>query len=148
MKKPALFLILTFFISIGCTTSDGKKNVENWKSEIMQVEQDFNNMAQDEGLVVAFHHFAANDGVIKRQNKIVKGKIAIQEWYKKDVRPNETLTWKPIFVEVSSSGDLAYTYGNFIFTSIDSTGNKKENTGIFHTVWKRQSNGEWKFVWD
>ncbi len=135
-------------MSIGCTTADTKTNREKWKSEIIQVEKNFNDMAQDKGLTAAFHHFAATDGVIKRQNKIVKGKVAIQEWYKNDVQPNETLTWKPTFVEVSSAGDLAYTYGNFIFTSIDSSGTKKENKGIFHTVWKRQSNGEWKFVWD
>ncbi len=77
-----------------------------------------------------------------------EGKVAIQEWIKNDVRPNETLTWKPTFVDVSRSGDLAYTYGGAVFTSIDSTGNKIERIGEFHTIWKRQKDGTWKFVWD
>lgn len=148
MKKNLLLLTFVFTTTAGCINSDPTQNIETWKAEIIQVEQDFNDMAQEKGLVEAFHFFAAHNGVIKRRSTIVKGKNAIQEWYKNDVQPNETLTWKPTFVDVSRSGDLAYTYGDFLFTSIDSTGTVKENTGIFHTVWKRQENGEWRFVWD
>lgn len=148
MKKNLLLLTFVFTTIVGCINPDPTQNIETWKAEIIQVEQDFNDMAQEKGLVEAFHFFAAHNGVIKRRSTIVKGKNAIQEWYKNDVQPNETLTWKPTFVDVSRSGDLAYTYGDFLFTSIDSTGTVKENTGIFHTVWKRQENGEWRFVWD
>ncbi len=140
-----IFLLL---VVISCNKPETDGNIELWKSEVLQTEKDFNDMAQEQGLVAAFHYFAANDGVIKRNKKIIQGKAAIQEWYQNDVRPNEMLTWKPAFVDVSNSGDLAYTYGNFVFTSIDSTGAQKENTGIFHTVWKRQQDGSWKFVWD
>lgn len=147
MKKP-LQIIFLLLIVFGCKESKPKADIETWKSEIIQAEKDFNDMAQDKGLEEAFHYFAAEDGVIKRGRKVVNGKKAIREWYQNDVRPNETLTWKPSYVDVSSSGDMAYTYGDFIFTSIDSTGTKKQNTGIFHTVWKRQEDGTWKFVWD
>ena len=58
------------------------------------------------------------------------------------------LVWKPDYVDVSESGDLAYTYGKYTFTSRDSTGRKVVSKGIFHTVWKRQEDGSWKFVWD
>lgn len=147
--NPRYFSIaIIVFIAAGCNQSRPKGDIETWKYEILQAEQDFNDMAQEKGLVAAFHHFAASDGAIKRGKKVVTGKNAIKEWYENDVRPNETLTWKPTYVDVSSSGDLAYTYGDFIFTSVDSTGAKKENTGIFHTVWKRQQDGTWKFVWD
>jgi len=78
----------------------------------------------------------------------VIGNEAIRQWYENADKPNQTLTWEPDYVDVSSSGDLAYTYGTFVFTSIDSTGITNENTGKFHTVWKRQVDGVWKFVWD
>lgn len=148
MYKQVYISLLVVLILSGCKKSETNGNIAQWKSEIVKVEQDFNDMAQEKGLVEAFYNYAANDGVIRRNRKIIKGKVAIREWYKKDVRPNETLTWKPTFVDVSSSGDLAYTYGEFIFTSIDSTGAKKVSKGIFHTVWKRQKDGSWKFVWD
>lgn len=43
---------------------------------------------------------------------------------------------------------MAFTYGDYVFTSLDTLGNKKENKGILHTVWRRQNDGSWKFVWD
>jgi len=58
------------------------------------------------------------------------------------------LLWKPEFVELSKSGDLGYTYVEYVFLKKDSSGNTIESKGIFHTVWKKQSDGKWKFVWD
>jgi len=147
MKQNILILGVLLFISIGCTNRN-QNNLENWQAEIIKVEKDFNDMAQKDGLIKAFEFYAAEDGVIRRGKKVIKGKEAIAHWYQKDVRPNETLTWTPTFVDVSESGDLAYTYGDYIFTSLDSLGNKKENKGIFHTVWKRQKDDNWRFVWD
>jgi ketosteroid isomerase-like protein len=56
------------------------------------------------------------------------------------------LTWSPDFIDVSASGDMAYTYGKYNYTTTDSLGNVSEIEGIFHTVWKRQADGNWKFV--
>ncbi|MFP2996084.1 nuclear transport factor 2 family protein [Spongiivirga sp. MCCC 1A20706] len=142
------FKVLAMLLLILTSCNNSYQNDEKWKKEIIQVEKDFNDMAQKEGLVKAFEYYAAKDGVIRRGKKVIKGKESIAKWYQNDVRPNETLTWKPTFVDVSVSGDLAYTYGDYVFTSLDSLGNKKENKGIFHTVWKRQKDGNWRFVWD
>lgn len=62
--------------------------------------------------------------------------------------PNMTLTWKPDFVEVSSSGDLAYTYGWYQFSMTDTAGKVARDTDEFHTIWKRQPDGEWRYIWD
>ena len=133
---------------VGCQGPPSAAQIEAWKAEIRAVEKAFNDMAQEEGLIKAFEYYAAADGVIRRSKKIIQGKQDIRAWYEKDVRPNETLTWTPTFVDVSQSGDMAYTYGDFVFTYPDTAGTMKQNKGIFHTVWKRQANGEWRFVWD
>ncbi|NET34788.1 MAG: nuclear transport factor 2 family protein [Cyanothece sp. SIO1E1] len=147
-KKHLSVLITLMFAFAGCQSPASPEQMEEWKAEVRAAEKAFNDMAQEEGLIKAFEHYAAEDGVIRRSKKIIKGKKDIREWYEKDVRPNETLTWTPTFVDVSESGDMAYTYGDFVFTYPDTTGAMKENKGIFHTVWKRQANGEWRFVWD
>ncbi|KQC28812.1 YybH family protein [Flagellimonas eckloniae] len=144
--KTLSFLFLALLI--GCKKPEANSDIEKWKTEIMSVEKSFNDMAQNDGLAKAFSYFAAEDGVIKRGKNIIKGKTTIGKWYEKDVRPNESLSWTPTFVDVSKNGDMAYTYGNYIFTYLDSLGIKKENKGIFHTVWKRQKDGTWKFVYD
>ncbi|MFC2138829.1 YybH family protein, partial [Bacteroidota bacterium] len=58
------------------------------------------------------------------------------------------LEWKPDYIDVSTSGDLGYTFGKFTFSAKDTTGKLIESEGIFHTVWKRQEDGSWKYVWD
>lgn len=102
-------------------------------------------MVKDKGIHDAFISFAAEDAVLKRRRLII-GKAAIDEHLKSSTSKN--LSWRPDFVDVSSSGDLGYTYGNYIFKYADSLGNPLEDKGIFHTVWKRQADGSWKFVWD
>ncbi|MBX2877860.1 MAG: nuclear transport factor 2 family protein [Saprospiraceae bacterium] len=148
MKKHLSKSLLLIFVLVACQGPPSSEQMEGWKAEIVAVEKAFNDMAQEEGLIKAFEYYAAEDGVIRRSKKVLKGKQAIREWYEKDVRPNETLTWTPAFVDVSQSGDMAYTYGDFVFTYPDTSGAMKQNKGIFHTVWKRQGNGEWRFVWD
>ncbi len=138
-----LLLILT-----SCNTPPSNDQMKQWESEIVDTEKQFSDLSQKEGLVTAFQTFAANEGVIKRKGKIIKGNNAITEYYKNNPKPNQTLSWKPDFVEVSKSGDLGYTYGTAIFATTDSVGRVTEKQGKFHTVWKRQPDGQWKFVWD
>lgn len=143
---PIVIIVLILFLS--CTPSPGEKQLSIWKSEIMQVEKDFNDLALSEGITTAFATYAAPNAVVKRNGKLIIGNNSITDWYQNNSNPKSTLTWKPDYIDVSQSGDLAYTYGGFIATSVDSSGLKIENTGSFHTVWKRQSDGNWKFVWD
>jgi ketosteroid isomerase-like protein len=43
---------------------------------------------------------------------------------------------------------MAYTYGKYLWKVKDTTGKIQEFKGVFHTVWKRQSDGSWKYGWD
>ena len=133
-----------------CGNPQPAGSIEDWKKEIIQTEQDFAQMAADSGIRNAFLNYAAEDAVLMRNNSIVSGKNGIGAFF--DNQPMDeasiSLEWKPDFVDVSASGDLGYTYGKFVFTLTDSSGQKNESTGIFHTVWKRQADGTWRFVWD
>lgn len=125
-----------------------KEQIALWKQEIMETEKKFSELANSEGIEKAFIAYADDNAVLLRGDKLIEGKQAIQSHFKQLHGKNIQLSWSPNFVEVAKSGDLAYTYGNYSYTVIDSTGIKTESEGIFHTVWKRQSNGQWKFVWD
>ena len=128
---------------------DEKISLEKWKNEILETEQNFAKMAMEKGIDKAFLFYAADDAVLIRNNELVIGKNAITKHFENQKSNNDvSLTWEPDFVDVAKSGDLGYTYGKYIFTSTDSNGNKVESNGVFHTVWKRQPDGTWKFVWD
>ena len=120
--------------------------MEAWKQEILETEKNFATMVQKEGLHKAFVAFADDNAVLMRNNTLVIGKAAIDERYKN--LNSKNLSWKPDFIDVSASGDLGYTYGKYDFTYKDSLGNDQIDTGIFHSVWKRQDDRTWKFVWD
>ena len=60
-------------------------------------------------------------------------------------RPN-VIRWKPLRADVAASGDLGYTWG-VAESGPGKTGPFKPY-GIYVTIWKRQTDGKWKFVYD
>jgi ketosteroid isomerase-like protein len=147
--KKLLKLILSFSIlSYACNTNMKEDSMEKWKREIVNTEKEFAEMAVKEGIPKAFLTYAAEDVVLMRNNTVLKGKEAIKSYFENQTFKEVKLEWAPDFVDVSSSGDLGYTYGPYTFTYIDINGKTISDEGIFHTVWKRQADGKWLFVWD
>ena len=131
----------------GCNSSDMEK--EKWKTEILETEREFSELAQKEGIGNAFAKFAADEAVLMRNNNLVIGKEGLLSYYSETMENTDAkLSWKPEFIDVSTSGDLGYTYGYYTFTVKDTLDNDIVTQGVFHTVWKRQDDGSWKFVWD
>lgn len=143
-----LWLYIFFFLLTSCTHNSPERNSVYNKAAIVKTETEFAKMAKDSGLAVAFEMFAAEDAVIQRRGIILSGKKAIKEFYQNQSFENVSLEWSPDFTDVASSGDLGYTYGKYTLTAIDTTGKEIISEGYFHTVWKKQEDGTWKFVWD
>jgi len=123
--------------------------MNNIKEEIIKAETNFALMVKEQGVAKSFKYYAADDAVISRNNSIIKGKDEIFNYYiSNKIYDNCQLQWKPSFIDVSSQGDMAYTYGNYVFKYTNENNDTITNTGIFHTVWKKQTDGSWKFVWD
>jgi ketosteroid isomerase-like protein len=141
-------LVILFSVLTACNPSSNKARLETAKKEIVQTEQAFAAMAKEKGLSEAFAYFADSAASLNRGSYIIHGKDSIRLYYLAPRYMGVELQWKPDFVEVSASGDLGYTYGRFLFSTHDSTGQAIRSKGIFHTVWKKQANGEWRFVWD
>jgi len=119
------------------------------KSVVLQTEMDFEKMAASKGIAAAFLFYADSNAVINRGNdSLIYGKKSIFNYYNNPSLKSATLSWHPDFVDVSASGDLAYTYGKYQYQNIDATGKTIATTGIFHTVWKKKADGTWRFVWD
>jgi len=58
------------------------------------------------------------------------------------------LKWHPTQVEVSSTGDLGYSIGDYERMSKDSQGNLSTATGNYVSIWRRKPDGKWKIVLD
>jgi len=144
------FFISLLTLSLICSCQ-GNETVspEKIKAQIAQAEKDFEKMAGEKGIAEAFAYFADSNAVIKRQNDtLIKGKENIRNFYSADFYKNASVKWSPDFIEASGNGDLGYTFGKYLWQSKDSSGKLRESAGIFHTVWKKQKDGSWKYVWD
>jgi len=148
IKFSFINLIVLIVLLNSCHTPSAPSKHESYKSELFEVEKEFCAMAQSEGIQKAFLHFAADSSVILRGDRLLKGKEAIRLHYESVPAKGVKLEWTPDFADVSGSGDLGYTFGKYTFLKTDSTGHMIRSTGIFHTVWRRQPDGHWKFVWD
>lgn len=61
-------------------------------------------------------------------------------------RPGFRLTWHPVFAKVV--GDVGMTSGPYEMHVADAKGEDHRSTGNYVTVWQRQPDGQWRFVWD
>lgn len=143
-----LFQIVLFmaFLASACTP---KPDTDKLKADIMQTEKSFEKMAAEKSISEAFYFYADSNAVIKRENDtLVIGKENIRQYYSNMDKKDVTVSWTPDFIDVSSSGDLAYTYGKYTWKINNGNGDTSVFNGVFHTVWKRQVDGSWKYVWD
>lgn len=144
--KSITIILLAFVFLTACSQQIDK---EKLKQEVYLAEKAFEKMCSDKGIAEAFFFFASDSAVIKRQNDtLIIGRDNIRDYYNNPVYKKAAVSWTPDFIDVSNCGNMSYTYGKYLWKVWDDTGDTTEYKGVFHTVWKRESDGTWKYVWD
>lgn len=145
MKRISILLISIFLIT-SCHKAVDKEAI---KKEIYNSEKAFEKMTSEKSVAEAFYNFADENAVIKRENDtLIKGKENIKTYYDRKNNKNATVHWTPDYIDISDCGTLGYTYGKYVWNIKDTAGVSTEYKGIFHTVWKKQKDNTWKYVWD
>ncbi len=144
--QPILSLLLTF-IFLACNSKQDNL-AEKSKAEILQAEKDFQEEVRQHGMTAGFTKYAAPDAVMNFSDSLVKGRDGIENYYKSRKIDSNKLEWTATFVDAAKSGEMGYTYGDYTYIVKDSTGKTDTLKGVFHSVWKKQPDGSWKFVWD
>ena len=144
--RPAAFALIV--VLSACTTPPAPKPVD-YAHEIREAESARMKAAGAKDLD-AFVAFYADDASLLNPNApIFTGKQPIKDELKPMLAdPQFSLGLMPTRVEVSKSGDLAYTQGPYKMTFSDIRGNKFEDEGKYLTVWRRLPDGNWKIVED
>ena len=146
MKK--LFPVLTSLLMLAASGCAPKVDVEADKAAIREatdVEWLAAGQAKDLERWVSFH---TDDAVLLPPNApIVTGKEAIRAFVSKLLSsPGYAGSWHTTKIEVSRSGDLAYSYGPEETTVNDAEGNPVTDQQKWVAVWKKQPDGSWKCV--
>lgn len=110
---------------------------QNSADDIVKTELEFSAMCEKVGVYQSFTNYLLQDAIV-----LHPGPMPAKDVYK-DKPKSGTLIWKPSFVKVSSSGDLGYDTGPWKFSKDTSTA-----FGHFISVWQKQSNGDWRVIFD
>ncbi len=103
--------------------------------------------AKDVDTVLSF--FADDASLFPPNAPIVTGKEAIRAHLSEEYSGQDfAISWQTTKVEVSRSGDLAYSHGTYEVTVNDAEGNPVTDKGKWVTVWEKQPDGTWKVVAD
>jgi ketosteroid isomerase-like protein len=110
---------------------------------LIEADEAFNAMAQQQGVGDAFLAFSAEDPVLIRQGSMpLIGRSAFHDAFAEG--PGPALSWEPLRAEIAGSGDLGYTFGRYLLRE----GGAIKAHGVYVSIWKKQADGSWKFVLD
>lgn len=121
---------------------------EKLKAELVRTELEFFQYALQHGFNEGLRAYMTEDAFIA--NSLTLGREAqaarVKAEQEKGTPRNSVIHWKPLRADVSDSGDFGYTWG------VAESGPGKDGPfkpyGIYITIWKRQPDGRWKFVYD
>ncbi|WP_227687274.1 YybH family protein [Spirosoma arboris] len=155
--KSALSLILLFGLIASCRTQvDSPRSMnpaaavrQKAIDEIRETDQNFSIMSEKQGMPKAFTTYAADD-VIKLNDGAAPtvGFDSLRAQMSRQPANGPVLTWQVLKADAATSGDLGYTFGQWMLTKKDNSGKRSAEYGVYVTVWKRQRNGQWRFVVD
>ena len=96
----------------------------------------------------AFSTWFADDAVTLNNGKpAVLGRTAIAAQAQWDPKTYH-LTWVPQGAQMSSGGDMGFTWGHYEADSKDNTGKPIVLSGRYITIWKKVADGSWKVALD
>ena len=136
------FTILLLLAAVSFTTAQKSPKGSDL---LMQLEAEFAADVAQHGHAAFVTHFA-EDGV-----EVVDGGgfDNLEAIRKQPPWPEgTTLTWTPVKAGMAASGDLGYTYGNYVFTGKNKEGKLVTTYGKYTSIWRKQKDGQWKVVVD
>lgn len=124
--------------------SVAKVDVAAEREALIELDRAFAQEVARQGVAAAFAEYLADDTRLLRANEyplLTRREIRAFLTGQKGV-----LSWRPADADVSSAGDLGYTYGlaEYLPASADA---QTEYTNYLR-IWKKQPNGQWRVVLD
>jgi ketosteroid isomerase-like protein len=126
-------------------------DLEAVKTRLLEIDREFCEMSLAEGTEAAFLAYMAEEGTVyPYQGAPISGRENYQELIASVAASGaETvLQWEPQFADAAASGDLGYTLGTYRSVLTNADGDEQIRTGSYVTIWKKQADGTWKFVFD
>jgi len=115
---------------------------------LRQLEGEFMKTAADKGSQGYMSYYAEDSVELPNGAPLIAGKAQIAQGMGFLDNKDNRLQWTPVGADISTSGDIGYTYGNYEFHSKDKDGKQHVEYGKYTSIWKLQPDGAWKVVLD
>jgi ketosteroid isomerase-like protein len=115
---------------------------------LKQLEADFMKAAAEHGSAGYMSYYADDAVELPNGGPIIQGKVNVAKGMGFLDQKDNHLTWAPVGADISASEDLGYTYGTYEFRSKDKEGKPVVDHGKYTSIWKLQTDGNWKVVLD
>jgi ketosteroid isomerase-like protein len=115
---------------------------------LRQLEAEFMKAAAEKGSQGYMSYYADDAVEVPNGADIIQGKANIAKDMGFLDQKDNRLMWTPVGADISGSGDLGYTYGNYEFHSKGKDGKPVVEHGKYTSIWKKQRDGSWKVVLD
>lgn len=147
MKRTLAALVAAILLPALASARPRAVGGEAAKAELMSVDTEFSQTAQEIGVGEAFARYADADAVmLPADANAVTGRAAVRRFA--ELPAGTSLVWKPNKADVAASGDLGYTLGTYEVRGKSADGRSYTRYGKYCSVWKRQKDGSWKWVVD
>lgn len=141
------WLIVGCALVAGLAALNAQPNAADGSELLVKLEQEFAKTTAEKGFDGFMSYFAEDGYDLPNGGEILQGKENIRKgigpW-----GPDFKLTWTPVKAEMAASGDLGYTFGNYVATSKGKDGKEVKSYGKYVTIWKKQADGSWKVAMD
>ena len=115
---------------------------------LKKLEGEFMKAAAEKGSQGYMSYYAEDSVELPNGAPLIEGNAEIAKGMGFLDDKNNSLTWTPVGADISASGDLGYTYGNYEFHGKDKDGKPVVQHGKYTSIWKQQKDGSWKVVLD
>jgi ketosteroid isomerase-like protein len=112
--------------------------------DLMVTDSLFGEQASAQGPAAATRKFFADDGVLLATTQLVVGPRSASDYF--DSRRSFSISWIPRDARLAASGDLGYTIGDALSTSLGPTGAATQRFTKYLTVWRKDERGTWRVV--
>lgn len=120
------------------------------KEDMIAADKAFAAMSLAKGPHAAFLAYMADDvRLYDGEHPPIVGKQAVADYYAANPDgPDDRLDWTPQEADASPDGVLGFTRGTWTYTGSNPDGGEQKVTGYYVTEWRRQADGQYKFVLD
>ncbi|MCA8886689.1 MAG: hypothetical protein KDA35_08690 [Hyphomonadaceae bacterium] len=131
-------ILFSSLVLAACATSPAATTPPVASNPVIVAERTFAADAAQRGWAAAFRSYAAADAITLSPDPV----NAQENLARIEGDGETTLDWRPAYAGISRGGDFGFTTGPFLFRGRDGI------VGHYFTVWRRQPDGGWKWIFD